>query len=296
MSVPISAMQEHFSSVAPLYSDLRTVDINPILFIRDRLEHFNTIEAADIGCGPGRYGVELVKLLGERLHLVCIDINDAMLDELKRNVALHGIPNIEAVKASAMRLPLRTGSMDAVLTFNAIHHFNLEGFLREASRTLKPNRHLFIYTRLRSQNARSIWGRFFPGFSDKERRLYKLDELEESIARAPALKLTAVEYFEREKSETLEELVSKAVHRHYSTFNLYGKEEFEMALEGFKRNIHRHYKDPKRISWVAENTMLVARKERRLSRSPSDSKPSLNAVNAARTPRPQAPPSTPIRP
>jgi hypothetical protein len=53
-------------------------------------------------------------------------------------------------------------SLDAMVTFNAIHHFILSDFLGETSRVLQDNGHLFICTRLRSQNERDIWGRFFP--------------------------------------------------------------------------------------------------------------------------------------
>ena len=51
-------------------------------------------------------------------------------------------------------------------------------FLQEASKTLKDGGYVFVYTRLKSQNARNIWGCFFPKFTEKEKRLYDLSNVE----------------------------------------------------------------------------------------------------------------------
>jgi ubiquinone/menaquinone biosynthesis C-methylase UbiE len=44
-----------------------------------------------------------------------------------------------------------------------VHHFDLGRFLAAAARVLKPGGQLFIYTRTPQQNARTIWGQYFPG-------------------------------------------------------------------------------------------------------------------------------------
>jgi len=67
------------------------------------------------------------------------------------------------------------------MSFNAIHHYDLEKFFSEVYGSLKDDGHLFIYTRLRNQNYRSIWGEHFPLFADMENRLYELNELEEYV-------------------------------------------------------------------------------------------------------------------
>jgi len=100
-----------------------------------------------------------------------------MLNQLIRNLGEYKIKNFKAINASATALPLIASSLDAIVTFNAIHHFECSGFLNETSRVLRDNGHLFIYTRLRSQNKRNLWGRFFPDFHEKEKRLYELSEV-----------------------------------------------------------------------------------------------------------------------
>ncbi len=251
----------HFSKVAHEYKDLRTTDLEPILLIKKTLQGQTEIDAADVGCGVGRYDIELFRCLGEVLRLTCIDENEKMLDELTKNLEECKIRNFKALRAPARALPLAADSLHAILTFNAIHHFRFLDFLRESARVLRPNGCLFVYTRLRSQNKRNIWGRFFPKFHQKEKRLYELNELKEMLEQVPILRLRSTEYFKYKRKAKLEWLITQATHRHYSTFELYDEREFEDASKKFQRDITRHFKDPDRIIWDDENIMLVIRKK-----------------------------------
>jgi len=250
----------HFSRIAHRYRDLRTTDVGPTLFIKKKLRKLNTIEAADVGCGVGRYVIELFHHLGERLRLTCIDYNRRMLNELTKNLTKHKIKDYRTINASAMALPLASNSLDAIFTFNAIHHFNLSDFLEEVSRVLKDDGYLFIYTRLRSQNKRNIWGKFFPQFHEKEKRLYELSELEEMVHKIPSLKIRLTEYFKYKRIAPVDWLTNQAKHHHYSTFYLYNKIEFEEALQKFQENITQHFKNPDNVIWNDENIMLKMRK------------------------------------
>ena len=250
----------HFSRIAHRYKDLRTTDVEPILFIKKKLQNLDKIQAADVGCGVGRYDVRLFHHLGERLYLTCIDHNRRMLNELTKNLEKHKIKNFKTINASAMALPLPTSSLDAIVTFNAIHHFKCLDFLKETSRVLRENGYLFIYTRLRSQNKRNIWGRFFPRFHEKEKRLHELSEFKEMVRKTPSLKMKFTKYFKYKRMATLEWLLTQAKHHHYSTFYLYNELEFEGALQKFQENINHHFKSPDNIIWDDENIMFNMRK------------------------------------
>lgn len=153
----MKSIHKHFSKIAHKYGDLRTGDLEPILFIQKKVQNLTKIEAGDVGCGMGRYGVKLLKYLGERLHLTCIDMNDDMLNKLTKSFNNDNIvKNFKIIKSLAENLPLRTNSLDCIFTFNTIHHFKLTNFLKETSRILRNNGYLFIYTRLKSQNKRNI--------------------------------------------------------------------------------------------------------------------------------------------
>ena len=253
----LDVMHDHFSQISPRYRELRTTDVDPILFITNKLQSMSSISAADIGCGTGRYSEKFIQHLGEKCHLYCIDSNKEMLKHLKEHMARNNITNFLPIRSDSQKIPLQTDSLDCVISFNAIHHFSLPNFMREVSRILKNNGKLFIYTRLREQNAKTIWGMHFPSFHKKEKRLYEMDELKSVFKKYPNLNINSVKFFEHHRVYPLEKLVEKAVNHHYSTFKLYRKKEFEEALQRFKENILHHFEDPRKISWKDENVLLV---------------------------------------
>lgn len=254
-------IHRHFSRIAHRYRDLRTTDLEPILFIKKKLQKYSNIVAADVGCGAGRYGLKIFQHLGKKLFLYCIDANKEMLRHLTDFLIKHRVRNFKTIKAAARKLPLKDNSLDYVFTFNAIHHFKISQFLKESSRILKDDGYLFIYTRLRSQNRRDIWGRYFPLFNEKETRLYKLNELKSSLRKLPKLKIESIESFKYARLASLDWLIKQAQNHHYSTFYLYTKKEFEHSLKKFKQNIQRKFKDLNKINWFDENILLVVRKQ-----------------------------------
>jgi len=58
-----SLMSDHFSQVASIYSQYRTFDHEAINYITKKLAFKQTIVAADIGCGDGRYSLKLIEKL-----------------------------------------------------------------------------------------------------------------------------------------------------------------------------------------------------------------------------------------
>ena len=255
------SMKDHFSLIAPRYKSLRTTDLEPVLYIKEQLKNLTTIQAADIGCGSGRYPARLLQHLRGRLHFLCVDYSQMMLRQLTAHLTRQGIQSFQAIRASAMDLPVRDAAIDCVLTFNAIHHFEIPPFLREAERVLKDGGYLFIYTRLRSQNGKNIWGTFFPMFAAKETRLYEINELQSALAaETPRLEIDNLRLFRYERHSSLTRLVEQATHFHYSTFRLYAQSEFKDSLEQFRRNIQQYFDDLNNISWADENILLVIRK------------------------------------
>ncbi len=253
-------IQHHFLRIAPRYRDLRVTDLAPIAYIAERLQTMPEIVAADVGCGAGRYDLKLFEHLGARLRLYCLDGSPTMLRELRLYLQQHGLRDFAAIHAYAHDLPLPASSLHCLFTFNAIHHFKLGLFLSEAQRVLRDQGALFIYTRLRSQNRRNIWGKHFPGFSQKETRLYELGELRRLISQHPHLQLQSVEFFKFERVCDLPELRRRARQRHYSTFCLYEKNEFALAVREFERRLRRHFRDLTNIRWFDENVLLVLRR------------------------------------
>ena len=252
-------MHDHFSAIASKYRNVRTLDAKPILHIKNILKEKPKISMADIGCGDGRYSLELLKCLGDKCYLHCIDYNEKMLTYLENYLIEQNATNFCVRPGNADKLPLENNSMDCIVSFNAIHHFDIQRFLAEALGCLKNDGHLFIYTRLRNQNSRNIWGQYFPLFTEMENRLYELDELEKHIQNAD-MSIHSTKVFGYSRTTSLDRLVHQAQNNHYSTFTLYDKETFDESLEAFQQNIKKNFGDLGQIKWYDENILLEIRK------------------------------------
>lgn len=247
-------MYEHFSRVAPSYRHVRRTDPEPILFISETLKDYPRINAADVGCGAGRYDLLLFQHLNN-LHLTCIDVNESMLQQVAEYLTHHQCLRFQTLRANGNDIPLEDHSLDCVFTFNAIHHFDLIQFIRNAVRLIKPNGNVFMYTRLRSQNAGNVWGRYFPFFLEKETRLYERDEIEETIRSVGGVDVKHVKSFRYRRTATIRQLVEKVHAGHYSTFSLYTEDELTNALAVFQTNLKNAF--PHAVEWVDENTLFV---------------------------------------
>jgi ubiquinone/menaquinone biosynthesis C-methylase UbiE len=254
----VQNMYSHFSHVASVYRQIRTTDVEPIAFISETLKGLPEVKAADVACGAGRYDFLLFQHLNN-LHLTCIDINERMLEQVSDYLTSHGITNINTIKADGKDIPLEDNSMDCIFTFNAIHHFDFVKFIEKSSEIIKEDGSIFIYTRLRSQNARSIWGQYFPLFSETETRLYELDEMKQWIQSVDSLKLETAKPFKHERNATMEQLLERVKKSHYSTFCLYEEDELNEALKTFQENIRRQFKDTTKIKWFDENILLISK-------------------------------------
>lgn len=214
---------------------------------------------ADVGCGDGRYSLEFLKQFEEKCYMHCIDYNENMLNSLQDYLTEQNITNFCTRQGDANRLPLENDSMDCIVTFNAIHHFDVPKFLSESLRSLKDDGHLFIYTRLRNQNSRSIWGEHFPLFAEMEERLYEIDELEQHIQNAD-MNIHSTRVFGYSRISSLDRLVHQAQNNHYSTFALYDKGTFDESLKTFKQNIKKNFDDLEKIKWIDENILIEIKK------------------------------------
>lgn len=254
---------KHFAQIAPIYRHVRTLDPEPILAIKDVLQKYKKlkkpIKIADIGAGTGRYTELLLKTLNsDKIKVTLIDASFEML-----NVAQSFFNrNFKAyfVNSFAETLPFKDKTFDVLLVFNAIHHFDFKKFIREARRILKKGGFLFIYTRTQEQNRNSIWGKFFPSFSDKEYRLFWKSDLIKRIKRLKGFKIVSYIEFEYPRFSTIDELLNKAFAKHYSTFYLYDDDELVKSIEVFKERLLEYYGKSELISHTDENTFIALRK------------------------------------
>ena len=247
---------DHFERVAAVYESLRTTDEAPVRRIRQLLPD-RPVTGLDIGCGTGRYSRLLRGLLPDGSLLVASDVSAAMLAELEAGDHGHAV-GLVPLLSTAEELPVRTASLDLVTAFNCVHHFDLGRFLAAVARVLQPGGQLFIYTRTPQQNARTIWGRYFPGFTEHEQRLHSEAALRDAVRRTGGLKMIATQTFKHPRSSTAERLRAQAEGRHYSTFSLYTPDELRASIATFLARL-----PGPEVSWVDEHLLVVVGGSRR---------------------------------
>lgn len=253
--------KQHFKHVASVYDHVRNTDTDVIGAIIPSLPgHKRPLDVADIGCGTGKYSEIIAEQLNSNLRLFCCDYSDAMLSECRKSMNQKpASKRFNFCLVSATDLPFVDCCFDAVLTFNAVHHFDLDCFIGGAAHVLRHGGLLAVYTRTSAQNARILWGQHFPAFTEYENRLYTRERLERAVGKVPELKLEYIREFRYERSESVEFLLKRTFHKHYSTFSLYPAEEFNSAREIFAERLAR-LSTRGIIEHTVENTLVLARK------------------------------------
>ena len=246
------AVRRHFAHVAGVYEAVRTTDVEPVRDVVMSLPA-GALRGLEVGCGTGRYTELLLDHLAAGSSIVGVDACFEMIQVLRRTVR----PNaaIRLVCGDAAALPLAEGVLDFVACFNAVHHLHLDAFFEVSTRQVRPGGHIFVYTRTLEQNARSIWGRRFPGFGDKETRLFRRDRLERAVAATAGLELLGVQEYRFARRAPVDVLEARVRARAYSTFSLYGQAELAEALEAFVASLR-----PGEVDWTDENTLVIAQR------------------------------------
>ena len=77
----LKAAQNHYSKIASIYRQLRITDIEPVQYIKIKLDHLDEIKAADVGCGAGRYAKLLFDELIKDLRYLVANMQLKIINE-----------------------------------------------------------------------------------------------------------------------------------------------------------------------------------------------------------------------
>lgn len=95
--------------------------------------------AADVGCGTGFFTRKMSAVVGDAGKVFAMDISKEMLAELRRQLRINGIKNVEAMKSGENELPLTDNLIDFCLLSLLVHELlSPEEFFEEIKRILKP--------------------------------------------------------------------------------------------------------------------------------------------------------------
>ena len=223
----------YFDGVAQDYARVRGTEIWSSLLQTLSSVARNPRTVLDIATGTGLFSVRLAQ---QGFHVIGVERNSHMLTQAIRK-AREGDCSFQAVRGLAEQLPLPEKSISTMFSTNAIHHFDFQAHFREVQRVLKPGGYYIVYTRFKKHNARSIWGRLFPHFAEKETRLYNPADFKGLEGECSELVLDSLDELSFEIQFSCDRLLQSARLRKYSTFALYDEAEFWRAFATFRARL-----------------------------------------------------------
>ena len=126
-----------------LDNPIRKLLQNPYKIVGRYIEEGQTV--LDLGCGPGVFSLAMAEMVGETGKVVSVDIQEEMLQMLKRKSAQAGLGSRILVHKSQPNKIGISEKVDFALAFYMVHEVpNIESFLREVVMLLKPHGKLLI--------------------------------------------------------------------------------------------------------------------------------------------------------
>ncbi|MFY9983165.1 MAG: methyltransferase domain-containing protein [Chthoniobacterales bacterium] len=137
LSSGMSSSRDQFNKQAVLYATSPVHRFGPSLAVLVELAAPDPSDVAlDIATGTGNTALTLAPLV---LRAIGVDVATAMLEQARSRAQQENIRNAEFVSGSAEELPFSDAEFSLVVSRHAPHHFHdLEKFLREVRRVLKP--------------------------------------------------------------------------------------------------------------------------------------------------------------
>jgi ubiquinone/menaquinone biosynthesis C-methylase UbiE len=108
----------------------------------------NGMKVLDIGSAMGFFSIPMAKMVGAKGKVICIDVQQKMLDELqKRSLRAGSFDNMEFRLCSSISLGIYNikDEIDFALAFAVLHEVkNVSALFKEVNRALKKNGKILI--------------------------------------------------------------------------------------------------------------------------------------------------------
>ena len=109
---------------------------------------------ADLGAGSGYFSLKLSSAVGDRGHVLAVDIRKLSLFFLWARALLRGQHNVRVIVGTEDNPRLPIGAVDAVLICNTYHEFrNPDMVINQTFRSLRRGGRLVVVDRARRANA-----------------------------------------------------------------------------------------------------------------------------------------------
>lgn len=137
-------MEDDYKHVCPverakgLDNFFRKLIQNPKKILKDYVREGMTV--LDVGCGPGFFSVEIADMVGESGKVIAADLQQGMLDKIKKKIDGSEIENIiELHKCEEYNIGIST-KVDLILAFYMVHEVpDQDRFLKEMYSILKTD-------------------------------------------------------------------------------------------------------------------------------------------------------------
>ena len=134
------------------------------------------------------------------------------------------------------------------------------------------SRHIRVAAHHR-RGAGTIWGRYFPGFTEHEQRLHSEAAIRDAVRRTDGLTVAATQTFQHPRTSTAERLRAQAEGRHYSTFAFYTPQELRAAIAVFLARL-----PSPEVSWIDEHLLVIADRRRNHAEPDGPASPANQAI------------------
>jgi 2-polyprenyl-3-methyl-5-hydroxy-6-metoxy-1,4-benzoquinol methylase len=121
---------------------LRRLIQNPRRILKKYLKTGDKI--LDLGCGPGFFTIDIAQLVGESGLVYAADIQEGMLDKVRKKISSYHLQNIKVHKCEESTINLN-GTVDFILAFWMVHELaDQDRTFSELKTMLNPNGKVLI--------------------------------------------------------------------------------------------------------------------------------------------------------
>jgi ubiquinone/menaquinone biosynthesis C-methylase UbiE len=241
-----------YSKIAQYYDKVRTdpISLLPQIIKYGRIDSNSSV--LDIGCGTGRFPINLSSLT--RCSLFGLEPSREML----REAFLKSRYNVVWIQGDGQKLPFQNEMFDCVYLTFVLHHIeNKDLTLQEIYRVLKKRAKCVILTTSRSEMKRHVLHNF-PGVTSMDlKRLPSIPSVMKSTSRA-SFKAIHYHLFYRHESTSTEKYLERVRKKYISALTLLSEEEFQRGFKVFQKRIQRKYGD--QIEWISGFVFVEASK------------------------------------
>lgn len=111
----------------------------------------------DIGCGSGYVAIEIAKM---GVEVIACDITEESLKLIEKNIKGFSLTNLELIKCSADKIPVKDNSVDYIVANAILEHLVYEKkAIQEWKRILRPNGKIFLTVPIKYKY---MWPFFWP--------------------------------------------------------------------------------------------------------------------------------------